>query len=65
MNLTQVQVWPEYVKYDWIPELPQDSPKSFASVMYDLIATDSVIDWLFWLTFASVRAPISKPEYRE
>lgn len=65
MTLTQVQVWPRNSKYDWIPALLQDSLESFAVVMYDLIATDRVIDWLFWLPFASVRAPISKPEYRE
>lgn len=54
----------DYVKYDWTAGILQDSPESFAGVIYGLIATDRVIDWLFWLPFASVMAPISKPEYR-
>lgn len=40
-------------------------PESFASVIYDLIATDRVIDWLFWLPLGFVRAPISKLGYRK
>lgn len=40
----------------------QSSPESFPGVMYDLIATDRVMDRLFWLPFGSVKAPISKPD---
>lgn len=47
-----------------IPKLLQNSPESFAEVIYDLIATDRVIDWLFWLPFGSIRAPIPSQDIK-
>lgn len=49
----------------WKKKLLYNAPGLRADVIYDPIATDRIIDWLFGVASGSVRAPVSKPGYGE